>query len=138
SAVRVFLGIWAMVFLVLAAFCAFLTLRRAACRCLVVAITSIYPVDADTRGCRSAAGGRIGAAEVPATAANALQPRGGPCRRRVDLLGYVHACPCRQPTEGRHRARRSDPGRMGGEGLQPRRRRRRCRRRAVRALRAAR
>src|SRR5207302_10381722 len=43
SAVRVFLGMWAMVFVRLAAPIAFLTLRLAACRCFVVAMGISLP-----------------------------------------------------------------------------------------------
>src|SRR5438270_3855393 len=47
NAVRVFLGMLALVFLLLVDFWSFLTLRRAACRCLVVAIASTYPRSPD-------------------------------------------------------------------------------------------
>src|SRR5438270_700999 len=74
SAVRVDLGILEMVFLLLAAFCAFFTLRLAACRCFCVAMQQIYP--------SSLGGHRLGPLVVGLSARLALH-----LVDEVDLLG---------------------------------------------------
>ena len=61
SAVRVELGMCAIVFLLLAADCAFLTLRRAVCVCFVVAMPQLYPVSPGASRCRGARAGTSGA-----------------------------------------------------------------------------